>query len=366
MLYALPDHEVMDQLLPDIRSREISVDSAVEQINQNIGYVPIAFNPDGGGSIYFVNIGDTPLIEWKYIYTIERLAKENAISDMFITSMDVLDREDLNINGLVPDGFIFHVSRCGSTLFTKALSLSAKNITINQGGPLQEGFWKMITDDWRNMPEANEDNIRRFRNLVLLMTRKRQPQYIRSFVKFISWNIIYLEFVRAAFPETPLLYLYRDPAEVIAVVFQETTAVLRAKGQRQARMLTGLEPEKTAGMDNVEFLSHCYAHYFSTAQKYGADCGLHLINYAQLKNPASFEEIVRKGFNLALDEAELEKMLKQYHYYSKDDSYSTIYEGEKENLTEMLSDADKQNIADICYRGLTELNQSEYNIFPSA
>ncbi len=89
MLYALPDHEVMENLLPGIRDRYLSIDEAVDRIQSLPGLLPVAVNPHGNGLVYFADIGDTPLVEWKYIYTIERLSQEKAIGEIFSTDIGI-------------------------------------------------------------------------------------------------------------------------------------------------------------------------------------------------------------------------------------------------------------------------------------
>lgn len=365
MLYALADHEVMENLLPGIREQYLSTDKAVERLQSQPGLVPVAINPSASGLVYFADIGATPLLEWKYIYTIERLAGENAIGEIFSTDLEILTRDDLAIDGVAPDGLVFHVSRCGSTLFTKALSRSPRNIIINQGGPLQEGFWAAITDHWQHPPEINARNIRMLQNLVMLMARRRRPEYQRCFVKLISWNIIYLDLISAAFPAVPALYLYRDPVEVIATVLQETTAVLRAKGQAQAVGLTGFSPSATARMSDVEYLAHCYARYFKLVFEKLDNNEIQLVNYKQLKHAESFAEILERGFNLQLDEAELVQMREQYLYYSKDDSDTTIFAGDADSMFDILPAGGKRMIREICDASLAQLDSSERNLFPA-
>ncbi len=366
MLYALPDHEVMENFLPGIREHYLPVKRAVERLQSLPGLVPVAVNPSGSGSVYFADIGDTPLLEWKYIYTIQRLAGENAIGEIFSTDLEILERNDLAIDSLSPDGLIFHVSRCGSTLLTKALARSPVNLTINQGGPLQEGFWAAITNNWQHPPELSERNILMLQNLVMLMARKRRPEYQRCFVKFISWNIIYLDLICSAFPDASALYLYRDPVEVIATVLQETTAVLRAKGHRRACELSGLSPDDTSKMSKVEYLAHCYANYFKVALDKAPTNNFHLINYNQLKHTESFADILARGFNLKPDDAELARMRKQYVYYSKDDSDTVIFTGDSNTLLDILPEGYNQLIGRICKEGLACLDSSGLNLYPAA
>ncbi len=366
MLYALPDHEVMENLLPGIRDRYLSVIDAVERIQNQPGLVPVAVNPHGNGLVYFADIGDTPLLEWKHIYTIERLAQENAIGEIFSTNLEILQRDDLTADCLSPMGLIFHVSRCGSTLFTKALARSPRNLVIIQGGPLQEGFWAAITDHWQHPPEINERNILMLRNLVMLMARKRRPEYERCFLKMISWNVIYVELICAAFPDAAALYLYRNPVEVIANVLQETTAALCAKGGLLAGELTGLPPQDTAQMGNVEYLAHCYAHYFNVVLDKSEDTGLQLVNYEQLRHSKAFANIMARGLNLRPDNAELELMRKQYLYYSKDDTDTTLFTGDIDDMLDILPNDDKQTIKRVCHDALARLNVSKRNIYRSA
>lgn len=365
MLYALPDHEVMENLLPGIRDQHLSVDKAAERIQSVPGLVPVAVNPHGNGLVYFADIGDTPLLEWKYIYTIERLSQEKAIGEIFSTDLEILLRDDLDFDGLLPKGLIFHVSRCGSTLFTKALARSPRNLVINQGGPLQEGFWAFVTDQWQHPPQINERNILMLQNLVRLMARRRRPEYEHSFIKFISWNVIYLDLICAAFPNAAVLYLYRDPVEVIANVLQETTAVLRAKGHSQSRELTGLAPQDTANMSNVEYLAHCYANYFNVALDTSRAGGLRLVNYKQLRHAKAFPDILARGFDFRPEESELEQMRKQYLYYSKDDTDTTLFTDDIDTMLDILPSGDKQIILKICHNALAQLDASDWNLYRS-
>ncbi len=365
MLYALPDHEVMENLLPGIRNRYLTVDTAVDRIKAQPGLVPVAINPDADGLVYFADIGDAPLIEWKHIYTIERLAQDNTIGDTFSTDLDILLRDDLTTDCFLPRGLIFHVSRCGSTLFTKALARSPRNLVIIQGGPLQEGFWAAITDRWQHPPEINSRNICMLRNLVMLMARKRRPEYKQCFLKLISWNVIYLDLICAAFPDASALYLYRDPVEVIANVLQETTAVLCAKGDPLAGELTGLLPAETAQMSNVEYLAHCYVHYFNTVLDCADKTDIHLVNYKQLRHAKAFAHILASGLDIRPGNKELDQMREQYLYYSKDDTDTTLFTGDIDNMLDILPDEDKQTIRQICHDALMRLNASKHNLYRS-
>jgi hypothetical protein len=354
------------QLLPEIRSRYLGVDQALERLHNGIGLVPVAIDPRGSGLLYFADIGQHPFQEWKFIYTIKHLLEQGEISDYFVTDLELLDRTDLPDDGIKPFALLLHVSRCGSTLLTKSVARLPENLCINQGGPLQEGFWSVLTHDFKHRPLLNQDNINRLRRLVLLLTRHRDVAYQRAFIKFISWNIIYLDLIRAAFPTAAVLYLYRDPAEVIANIMQETTAVLRARGKQQSYWLTGLQPTQTAGMDDVEYLASCYAHYYALAASQAQQTGMVLLNYQNLKQPGLLMDIMARGLGLHLATDELKRMSEQYRYHSKDDSGNTVFIDDTPLRLRALDNAQLDQIHAICAAPLQALDEHRSNLYPSS
>jgi hypothetical protein len=363
-LYAYPDHEVISDLIPGISDSWLPTAEAIETIRATSGLVPLAIDPTGGGRVYWADIGATPFREWQYTYTIARLAEAGEIRRYFSTSMDVLLAD-----GLIPDpvpvaGFVFHVSRCGSTLMGKALARHPDHIVINQGSPLQRGYWAYITDDWRREAAATSDNIKILQNLMAAMTRRRVGSERLAFVKFISWNVLYADFIKRAFPDVPSLFMYRDPVEVIASVMRETTAVLEVKGHRQAGFLTGLPHEDTAAMGAVEYLAHCYANYFHHVLTPPKDVPyMHFLNYRDL-NPSNFAKILRRGLGLVVEENAVAKMVEQFIYHSKDDSGKKVFADDSQDKQAVLSSLDRTVVDSICRDALRALDQDPRNLYP--
>lgn len=341
----------MQALLPGIEARRLAVADARRALVERPGLVPIAIRPGSGGPagslIYFADIGDTPFLEWKYIYTIERLAKEGRIDYAFATDFALLDEELPVADGMAPDGLLFHVSRCGSTLFCKALAQVASNLIINQGGPLQAGFWSALTAGYREPLVASAENLDRLRRIVLLMTRRRRDEYQRCLIKFISWNTIYLEFIRAAFPDARALYLYREPGEVIAIVRQETTAALHARGTPLADVLTGLPAAQTRDLGDVEFLARCYARYFERVVAHAEALALTPVNFRQTVRREHLPLILERGLGWQPTAEELARMQAQYDLYSKDDSGRTRYQGEATDLLASLGEDGRRAVEEL-------------------
>ena len=355
-LHAFADHEVIRELIPGIEQRRVSVDAALERLHACPGLIPVAIEPSNGGLLYLADIGSHPLREWQFMYSIKKLAEDDALGESFTTGLELLSHRDLAPDGLSPNGFIFHVSRCGSTLLAKALARSPLNLVINQGGPLQRGFWAAVTDDWRKPIEASECNLQLFRNLVLLLARPRSATQKRSFFKFISWNVVYRDFVHAAFPRVPQLFLYREPVEVIASVRRETTAILQARGTGLASFLTGLTPAQESRLSDIAYLAHCYARYFSTALEAGERGSLTPVNYRSLVVPDAFPRILGTGLGLVVDDEELSIMREQFRFYSKDDANQSGFKPDAEAKIAELAPDERREVQAICGSSLAQLD----------
>lgn len=366
-IYAFPDHLVVQELIPGIEATYLSQEDALPRIRANAGLVPIAIDHTGTGRLYWADIGDHPYREWQFLYTIQTLATEGKLGETFVTDVEILSVEDLlsgeGLGGAIPpSGFIFHVSRCGSTLAGKALARSPKHVVINQGGPLQRGFWAYLTDDWWKEATASPRNLRMFRNLVLAMARRRRPEQMTAFVKFISWNALYIDFVAHAFPDVPALFMYRDPVEVIASVMKETTAALVAKGTRLAKFLTGHEPSETSAMNDTLYLAKCYSNYFRVMLS-EVENKLALLNYRDL-NPDSFVEVLNRGLNFQSSPEDLATMLEQFRFHSKDDSDATEFKSDSNAKRAAMSDDEHGTIERECARLLDQLDRADKNLFP--
>jgi hypothetical protein len=132
--------------------------------------------------------------------------------------------------GIIPSGFIFHMSRCGSTLVSQMLAALPRNIVISEAGPIDA----MIRAGFR-MPGLDPQTlIAWIRAVVSALTRPNHAGQVRSYVKLDCINTLSLSLIRQAFPTTPWIFLFRDPVEVLVSQVR----------QRGGLLLPGaLEPE---------------------------------------------------------------------------------------------------------------------------
>ena len=366
-LYALPDHEVVCSLIPGIGDRHLGVEEAIARIRGTPGIIPIAIDPQtgggsgsGSGKVMWADIGDYPYREWQHIFTISALAERGELGESFATDFAILLDDRILADPIEPSGFMFHISRCGSTLTGKALARSPRHLVINQGAPLQRGFWATITRDWAMEAQPSPENLKAFRNLVRAMTRRRFAGEERAFIKFISWNALYMDFALAAFPQVPAMFLYREPVEVIASVLRETSAVVWAKGRPQAGFLSGLDWRSTETMGEVEYLAHCFARYLGFATQMGARVSL--VNYRDIK-PENFADMLARGFGFHPEKGELALMLEQFQFHSKDDKNQQQFKSDSAEKRASIPDSDRALVAQICGGLMERLDESPANLF---
>jgi hypothetical protein len=154
-------------------------------------------------------LGGAPLGEPFYDQTLQHV--QTPFNSLFAhrTDMAALARWHEESQGLPPSGFIFHMSRCGSTLVSRMLASLPCHLVISEAGPLDALA--------RSHPGTPiERRVAWFRSMISALAQRRTGGETRCFVKFDSRTTLDLPFIRHAFPNVPWVFVYRDPAEVLA------------------------------------------------------------------------------------------------------------------------------------------------------
>lgn len=114
-------------------------------------------------------------------------------------------------DAITPTAFIFHVSRCGSTLLSQALSTDQGNIVYAEAPLLDEILRAPLQD--KNLTEAETEKW--FKAALKTMGQQRKSQYQQLFIKLDSWHIHFYPLLRKWFPDTPFYFLTRKPDAII-------------------------------------------------------------------------------------------------------------------------------------------------------
>ncbi len=322
MLLSKPADAVR-HLLPDIEHRRKSATEARAVIEGNPDLLPLALATDNEGKpqVFWVELSRHDSQEWQQVFSLAAAVRSGSVGESFVTGLDVLAAGP-PADAASPTGFVFHMSRCGSTLVSRALARSPRALVHSQPGVLREGIWSVLTDEWTRMPSPTPERLALFRSVVGHLFRSRPGQVDAFFLKFFSENVLFLDFIRAAFPDTPCLFLFRDPVEVIASVDSTSTGMLAARGTLRAQLVAGVSGRAEARLNDHEFIVGCYRRYFDVVLS--ADrVGLTLLDYRDLTRQ-QFEPILSDAFGYQLPHADRAAVLEQFGLHSKSDSAAPV------------------------------------------
>jgi hypothetical protein len=132
-----------------------------------------------------------------------KLSKCNARSKD--VTMDQLEKTVESGDPIRPNGFVFHESRCGSTLVANMLGSDPKHLVFAESAPVADVAL-------RAPPEHKTRHLR-----IIMGAMGNAPAGVADhlFFKFQSVLTFHISDITAAFPDVPWIFVYRAPVEVI-------------------------------------------------------------------------------------------------------------------------------------------------------
>jgi hypothetical protein len=226
-----------------------------------------------------------------------------------------------------PSGLIFHMSRCGSTLVSQMLGAAPGHVSISETSVLDSVIQHPFDD-----PDAHAEALR-----ALAHAYGRGAE--RFFIKLDSWHTRALPLLRRAFPDTPWIFLYRDPVEVLV-------SQLRLRGAQTVPGIVPLEwfgftPED-AHLPERTFIAQVLERTCRAVVDHGSQDGL-LVNYADL--PGAFFNQILPHFGITPDPAARAAMENAGGGHSKAPDVRFVADGETKQRE---ADAELRAIADQC------------------
>jgi hypothetical protein len=190
----------------DLRAAPLTLDHWPEP-----GWLPARAVPGATPAFDWAWFGTHPLTDPFFEETARRVSSR-PFTQMFgaRTSLDAMIASAADGATLVPAGFIFHMSRCGSTLVSNMLAAVPHHHVLSEAEPVD------AVVQWASQSQAPlPDRIAAVRAIVAAFGRHRLGEARRFFLKLDSWHSLALPVFRAAFPDVPWLFLYREPSEVL-------------------------------------------------------------------------------------------------------------------------------------------------------
>ena len=265
----------------------------------------------------WVNTRDTPFTDPFFDETIMKCL-ESRVSGTpgSVAAVEMLAEWGREIDAVPPTAFIFHVSRCGSTLVSQALGMSPYSISVSEVPLFDELLRLPLKSPGISATYAGE----LLAGAIRFYGARRTGSERRLFIKTDSWHLMFHQQLRALYPHTPFIILYREPAAVLESNkrkngIQGTAGLIEPSvyGFDQQKMTTIYHPDDYMAAVLEQF-------YKAIIEKATTDGRTLLLNYNQ-----GLTEMMRQisGFTgTPMDEHENLQIAERARYHGK-------YPGEK-------------------------------------
>ena len=186
----------------------------------NLGHaamVPVAIDDELAS--YYADLGlsafDVPLFD--EVVESYRMTQANANTVRFRLSADAMLCDAAMSLSRTPDGLVFHVGRCGSTLLCNLLVSVGGWVALREPEFLNTLFLRLSLERDRARKERVEvliaQSLRSLAHGVHLDAERRERACM---VKLSSWNAMVAERLVTTFDTTPLVVVTRDPCATVA------------------------------------------------------------------------------------------------------------------------------------------------------
>lgn len=227
---------------------------------------------DGEYKIRWVDFGEESLQNAFFEEEVHRhvIARSGLFEDTPMQQlMEWAGREpDLN-----PNGFIFHISRCGSTLIG--------NLFRKHPEVLAHSEPKILSDLLTEITPQNEGFVMRmYRGIVNALSQPRVEGERHFVIKQSSFDTCHVGTIAKAYPTTPRVLVYRDPIEVLISNYdgmQHWLAMPKDLGVSQVAMF-----EEQTILENAVFaLKAAFEAFLNSYDKHCL-----VVNHNQFSEPA--------------------------------------------------------------------------------
>jgi hypothetical protein len=232
------------------------------------GFVPIHLRLRRETSeVTWIDASNMRLSEPFFFQTLQRVTTERKCARV-VTDLDAVIELAEQLPNREPDGFIFHTSRCGSTLVCNALKCLTQTTIVAEAQPISatlapyapSTIWPFPPETW----ERNRDRL--VWAMITIFGQLRASPTARFYIKFNSWNTLALHIVKAVWPSVKWVFLYRDPIETLVSNLRRRPSWLQQKASpERTSAFFGFAPEHVSAMSVEEFGARVIARYYSNA-----------------------------------------------------------------------------------------------------
>ena len=299
------------------------------------GWLPVdAVVVDGRPGLWWMEMVDVSLSEPFFQQTVDRAKTDGTKRAERFTEFDVLLQFEKELDSVPPTGFIFHSSRCGSTLVANACRAIDNSIVLSEANAIDKLIARFFTDAANDSVKSSLYSVF-IRGLVHALGQRRRGSEKHLFIKFACTSFAQLERINSIWPDVPWLFLYRDPIETIVSNVNDPPTWLTDDDWRVLASITGATPDEVAKMTIAERCARSIGSFYSHACDLANDQSL-LLNYNQLSVPVISD--VLKFFKISPSSQELDAIARASGFYAKEISGTRPFVADADAKQKLASD----------------------------
>lgn len=280
-------------------------------------HLPVdALIQNGKPKIEWLRIANVAFNDPFFHETVDRIRRQQPQLQSVYTDLDALLQVAKLVKSARPSGFIFHTSRCGSTLVANACRALNNSRVIAEAPIIDKLISRLFTE---GIPGSTKELI--YLTLIKAAIDLLGPREGLSgsfyIVKFASVSILQISLIRRIWPTVPIVVLYRHPLEIMVSNLRNIPQWMDKDNNLQtAAAIVGVPIKQFQEMSNGEFCARALGRYYEAVSSVSEDLLIMTLNYDQLSVDAL--RAVLQYFSARPSAAELNALEVISQQHSKD------------------------------------------------
>jgi hypothetical protein len=266
-------------------------------------------NKDGVWLCNWLNSFKKPFTKPFFDETILSLRSEHgAISFTSSSNLAMMKEWAGGMKFITPSAFIFHTSRCGSTLISQLLSTSNKHIVL----PEVPFFDNLLRLPYQDKNFSEQEILDLLNTSVNYYGQVRTGHEQRLYIKTDSWHIFFYHQLRKLYPTVPFILMYRNPAEIFNSL-KKIPGLQSVPGLIEPAVF-GFQLKENVHPDTyISMVLEAYLQQYLTIIE--QDDYLLLLNYNE--GPMPMIKKIADFTNTPLSNTDIDMMTERSYYHSK-------------------------------------------------
>jgi hypothetical protein len=271
----------------------------------------------GARRVTWLDMGATPFHEPFFQQTVRRYRQKHDRALEIVTEPEALVIVQRLVESVPLGGFVFHMSRCGSSLVSNTLQTVDDTLVLAEADPLSYLLALPLGDPDPDSRERHEPlRSALVQALVRILTQRRLGNERVSFVKFSHEETVMLPWIRRLWPAIPWVFITRDPVEVVVSHLNVGAERLDVKADsKRAASLLDLPVAEVGDLSPEEFVARLLGRLCIVATEC-AGPGALFVDYEEL-SVATLERILA-FFGLHPSASELAAIRRGLGFHAKD------------------------------------------------